>query len=109
MELEFDDPKLQKVCETERQMVRTLGPARAKKLSQRLSTLRSLDVVESLWNLPGHWHPLQADRLGQFAAYLDQPYRLVLRPTPPVPRNEHGGVDWSQVSAITVVEIINYH
>lgn len=110
VEFEFDDAKLQKICETEKHLVRKLGPQRAKKVQTRLTALRSVAVVSDLWPpYPGGWHVLGADRPEQVAADLDGPYRLVIRPTEPVPRDAHGGVDWDSVRTVSVVEITNYH
>lgn len=109
MDLEFDDAKLQKCCQTDKQMVRAYGPKSAKKLQARLNALRSLEVVADLWDLPGRWHVLTADRAGHFAADLDHPYRLIVRPTPPVPRMPDDSIDWTRVRAVTVVEVFDYH
>ena len=103
------DLELQKCCESEKQLVRKYGAKAAKKLQARLNALRSLDVVADVWLLPGRWHVLTADRAEQFAADLDHPHRLIVRPTPPVPRLPDDGIDWTQVRAVTVVEVIDYH
>ena len=110
MEFEFDDAKLKKICESERQLVRAHGPQRAKKIQARLAAISSVAVVQDLWPpYPGRWHVLSADRSEQFSADLDHPYRLIARPTEPVPRDGQGGVDWGSVGAVTIVEIADYH
>jgi hypothetical protein len=45
----------------------------------------------------------------QWSADLEQPLRLIIRATPPVPRTATGGVDWALVERATVVEIVDYH
>lgn len=54
-------------------------------------------------------HELKGARAGQLAVSLDHPYRLIFEPREPVPRREDGGLDWTQVVAIEVLEIVDYH
>ena len=50
------------------------------------------------------------DRQGQLAVDLVHPKRLVFEPDhDPLPTNAAGGLDWSQVTAIVIVEIVDYH
>lgn len=109
MEVEFDDPKFQALVSSDRRMQKELGERRGKLVKRRLAALRAVDCVADLRNVAGNWHLLSTDRSEQWAADLDQPYRLVIRPTPPVPRLADGGVDWPEVSSVTVVEITDYH
>jgi len=60
--------------------------------------------------LPGaRCHELKGNRAGQLAVSLDHPGRLIFEPTKPVPRREDGGLDWTRVTAIEVIEIVDYH
>jgi proteic killer suppression protein len=66
--------------------------------------------LEQLRNQPGHWHELMGDRWGQRAASLDGSNRLVIEPDhEPVPRKPEGGLDWSNTTAVIIVEIADYH
>ncbi len=59
---------------------------------------------------PERRHQLQGDRGGQFAVDLVHPYRLVFKPDhQPVPRKNDGGIDVTRVTAITIIEVIDYH
>ena len=109
MKVEFDDPKLRRMAEDERKLVRRFGSGCAKRVRQRLVHLRAVDNVLDLKELPGKWHALEADRSEQWSADLEQPLRLIIRATPPVPRTATGGVDWALVERVTVVEIVDYH
>jgi len=109
MEVEFDDSALQKFAENERKLIRKYGEKCAKKLMRRLNDLRAVDCVPELSRLPGRWHELSADRAGQWASDLEHPLRLIVRPTPPIPRRGDGGIVWREVVRVTVVEIDDYH
>ena len=46
----------------------------------------------------------------QFAVDLVHPYRLVFEPNhKPVPRKEDGGIDTERVTAITILDVVDYH
>lgn len=82
MEVEFDDPKLQRVAEDSKRLVRQYGAIGAKRTHNR----------------PAQW-----------AADLEHPKRIVIRPTPPAPRKPDGRIDWAEVRRVTVVEFVDYH
>jgi proteic killer suppression protein len=67
--------------------------------------------IETLCELAiGHPHPLEYDRLGQFAVDLHKGKRLVFKPTKiPPPAKADGSIDWSKVSEITIIEAEDYH
>jgi proteic killer suppression protein len=50
------------------------------KLKQRLDDIRAAESLEVLITLPGHYHRLGANRSGEWACRLEEPYRLVFRP-----------------------------
>ena len=51
-----------------------------------------------------------ADAKSQLSVDLDHPYRLIFTPAhDPVPRLEDGGLDWSQVTAITILGVEDTH
>jgi proteic killer suppression protein len=55
-------------------------------------------------------HQLSGARRGQFAVDLLHPHRLVFRPDHnPMPKNPDGGIDVNAVTAIEIIEIIDYH
>ena len=46
----------------------------------------------------------------QWSCDLDQPYRLIFTPQEsPIPLNEDGQYIWIEITAIEIIEIINYH
>ncbi len=59
---------------------------------------------------PVRRHLLKGNRAGQFAVDLVHPYRLVFKPNhAPVPLREDGGIDTERVTAITIIDVVDYH
>jgi proteic killer suppression protein len=55
-------------------------------------------------------HELTGDRAGQLSIDLDHPYRLIFSPNhDPIPERDAGGLDWSRVNAIRILEIADTH
>lgn len=100
-------------------LARDLGDERRlrKRFGEQSDTLMiRLAVLEAAPNLaavpvvkPERCHKMKGDRAGQYAVDLKQPFRLVFEPTPPVPTLDDGGVDVVRVTAITLVEVVDYH
>lgn len=111
MDILFKTKKLLKTCNNDRLMRREYGQVRAKILKRRLDDMRAASVLEELRPpLPGRCHELTADREGELAIDLDHPCRLIFCvANDPVPFKEDGGLDWKNVTAITITEIIDYH
>ena len=108
MEITFGDRKLQNLCEQEKVAQRNLGANCAKKLRTRLADLVAASCVTEL--LAGRPHPLKGDRAGEFAVDLEGAKRLVFKPdNDPIPLTEDGSIDWSQVTAVCIVFIGDYH
>lgn len=109
MEVSFDDPELAKVFENERELRRKHGTVRAKKIQQRLSSLRAAQTLADMRSLPGRCHELRADLAGTLSLDLDHPYRLLIRPVDGTELGAGGGLDWSRVTAISVVSVTDTH
>ena len=108
MDIGFEDEKLARLCNNRRLADRRLGRNGAKRLRSRLADLKAASVVTEL--VAGSPHPLTGDRLGQFSLRLHGGNRLVFQPAQdPVPVLCDGGIDWSSVTAVVVVEIGDYH
>ena len=64
----------------------------------------------SVTSLPFRRHQLAADRDEQFAVNLDGKMRLVFDiANDPVPRRADGGIDLGLVTAIRILEVVDYH
>ncbi|MBQ9642051.1 MAG: type II toxin-antitoxin system RelE/ParE family toxin [Bacteroidaceae bacterium] len=110
MEIRFRDSKLEKLSKDERKCLRTLGAMRGRLFLSRLLDLSDADSLEDVRYMPGHYHELTADRKGQWACNLDQPYRLIFEPhLKPIPTSPDGKFIWIEIKAVEIVEISNYH
>lgn len=110
MKIKFKDKKLAKLVNDDRKMDKVLGSKRAKLLRLRLTHLQAAITLEEVRYLPGNYHELTNKRKGQWACNLDQPYRLVFTPQErPIPLNNNGQYIWIEITAIEIIEIIDYH
>ncbi|MDD5558436.1 killer suppression protein [Candidatus Methylomirabilis sp.] len=111
MEITFSSRKLQKVCNSEKEMRARFGKPLAERLQQRLAELKAADTLEDIRRLPSaRCHELSQNRKGQLAVDVVHPKRLIFEPDHnPVPHKTDGGLDWSHVTKIRVIEIIDYH
>lgn len=111
MEITFTSRKLQKVCNSEKEMRARFGKPLAERLKQRLAELKAAETLEDIRRLPSaRCHELSQNRKGQLAVDVVHPKRLIFEPDHnPVPRKPDGGLDWPHVTRIRVIEIIDYH
>jgi plasmid maintenance system killer protein len=93
-----------------RRLTRRHNTQRAKLIRRRLDDLRAADTLQVMRNLPGRCHELKGDRAGQLSLDLDGPYRLLFRPADePPPTKPDGGMDWTQVTAVVVLGVVDTH
>jgi proteic killer suppression protein len=110
LNITFDDRKLEKYANDDREANKKLGARRAELYKKRLDDLKAADNLEDVRYLPGKYHELVGNRKGQWACDLDQPYRLIFIPHEhPIPTNEDGQYIWSEIIGVEVIEIENYH
>jgi proteic killer suppression protein len=84
--------------------------ATAVKVMARLLDLQAAARLADMRRLPGHCHELDRDRAGQLGIDVGSGVRIVFVPTnDPGPRKDDGGLDWSGVDAVQVIEVVNYH
>lgn len=111
MEIFFRNKKLEKSCNSEREMLKAHGATRTRKLKYRLMELKAADHLAQISRVPpSRCHELSASRKGQLSVDLDHPYRLIFIPAnDPIPRKEDGGLDWEGVTEIEIIEIADTH
>ena len=112
MDVLFRTNKLKKICSQEKEGIRTLGPESARKLRTRMADLEAAPTLEHLRNVPGtgRLHELTGDRKGQLSLDVKHPYRLLFVPTDiPPPTKPDGGLDWSNITSITIIDIEDTH
>lgn len=108
MEVRYRDKKIRELCEIQAVAEKKLGAACARKLKVRLLALEAATRATEL--AAGNPHPLRGDRYGQFALDLAGGWRLVFAPAhDPCPTRSDGGVDWFQVTIISIEYIGDYH
>jgi proteic killer suppression protein len=108
MRITYQDDDLKALCEQEKVQKRRLGAECAKKLRRRLADLSAASHVTAL--VAGRPHPLERNRLGQFALDLDGGKRLVFEPAnSPVPQRTDSSVAWENVTEVRIVFIGDYH
>jgi proteic killer suppression protein len=111
MKVEFATRKLQKACEDVRSLSRQWGPQLGPRVGQRLRDLAAFETLEGVpTSSPFRRHQLAANRDEQFAVNLDGKMRLVFdTANDPVPRRADGGIDLGLVTAIRILEVVDYH
>ena len=110
MDISYANSRIQKICTNEKTARKELGSDGAKVLTNRLQQMRDAENLEKLRYAPGDWHELTGDRDGQLACSLRGLNRLVFTPSnDPIPIKPDGGLDWSEVTAVMNVEIVDYH
>jgi plasmid maintenance system killer protein len=109
VDVAFASKRLQQQCSTERDRKKAFGTS-ATQLNRRLVQLDTADCLEDMHYLPGHCHELSADRDGQLAVDISPNRRLIFCPNHrPSPVRKDGGLDWSKVTKVLVLEVEDYH
>lgn len=88
----------------------TFGAERGKAIRRRLDDLADAAVLEDMRTLPGRCEELAGDRKGELSLRLDANWRLIFEPNddPPAVKDD-GGIDWTQVTTVKVIEVVDYH
>ena len=110
MEISFATRKLQKACQDEKSLRRAWGAA-GPVVGRRLTELAAFDVLGHVPTTPP-WrrHQLKGDRDEQFAVNVGTSLRLVFEVADdPIPRRDDGGIDLHGVTAIRILEVVDYH
>lgn len=110
MEIRFADKKLEIISNDDRIRHKALGKIRSAIYRRRIIALFNAKNLEEVRMLPGSFHELRHNRKGQWACDLDQPYRLIFESIQnPIPIKPDGNYDWTKITGIIILEIVNYH
>ena len=109
MDISFRNRRIEKICTSEKEMRKSLPSNRERVLKVRIRQLTESPTLEGLRGQPGNCHELTQDRAGQLAISLDGLFRLIFEPTEPIPRKSDGGLNWNEVVAVEIIEIVDYH
>ena len=111
MEISFKSKKLKKVIEDEKALQRNYGERMARSIMMRMGVLHAASTLAEVpIDRPDRCHQLTKDRDEEFAVDLVHPKRLVFEVDyDPIPRKGDGGIDKEGATAITIIEIVDYH
>ena len=111
MEISFATPRLEKLCNSAKELRGKLGPNCARRLRLRLDEMAAADCLDDLRKLPQtRCHELTGNLKGQLAVDLEHPKRLLFEPDhEPQPSKPDGGLDWQQVTKVRILSIEDYH
>jgi plasmid maintenance system killer protein len=107
----YQDHKLEKVFGDELRLRRNYGKVCAQLIKQRIDQFTKAKNLAELRSEPqARCHELKGKRAGTLAVDLKHPYRLIFEPAhDPVPRKPDGGLDWTKVTAISILSVEDYH
>jgi proteic killer suppression protein len=111
MVISFKTKKLQKLCSKRVEATRKLGAKGGLKLQQRMMELLAAETLEDISRVPpARCHELTGNRQGQLSVDLDHPYRLLFIPAnDPQPVRKDGGLDWSEVTEVEIIGVVDTH
>lgn len=109
--IDYIDKKLEKTCHSAKDLQKHYGEVCGKLIGRRLDEMKVASSLSVLLTLPqARCHELTKNRKGQLSVDAKHPYRLIFRPNHvPVPTNSNGGLDWTLVTSVTILEIVDYH
>lgn len=111
MQVTYANRGLERWCSSPSARARKWGTENARKLGSRLKELKAADTLADMRALPqARAHELSGERKGQISLDLSHPYRLIVTPADPdLARRADGGLEWSEVVAVVVQEVVDTH
>jgi plasmid maintenance system killer protein len=113
MDITISEKRLRKVAHDDAACRRQYGVNMAKKLSLRLASLRAADSLADFWppkSGPERCHELIGDLKGTFSVDLNQPYRLLFKPTSkPAEDEAEEQQRWKSITSIDITAIEDTH
>ena len=111
LEITFRNRKLARVFNSRAMLAREYGDRMARTIANRLAVLSNAGTLAMVPTTPPlRRHLLSGGRGGRYAVDLVHPHRLVFEPAhDPVPRTADGGIDINRVTAVTIMEVVDYH
>ena len=102
---------MRKTFDSESRLKRKYGARMAETVTTHISVLKSASNLAKIPTVrPMRCHQLREDRDEQYAIDTIHPYRLIFRVDQyPIPRDKFGGIDKERVTAIKIMEVIDYH
>lgn len=102
--------KLAKTLATPETIDKHLGTAVGKQVRKRLDDIRAAETLDDIRYVPGRFEELTGDRRGQFSLRVSANVRLIIEPANDAEclKNDDG-IDLRSVTAVRIVEIVDYH
>lgn len=87
------------------------GDRMARLIMSRLAVLKNARTLSEVpTTRPERCHQLKGKRSKQYAVDLKHPRRLVFKPNhEPIPLGEDGGINTERVTAVTIIDVVDYH
>jgi len=110
MEINYANNKLQKELTDDKELCKNYGTL-AKKIKQRLTELASAENLAVISPLrPQRCHELKGDKKGQLTVDINENWRLFFIPDHnPIPTKDDGGLNWEEVTHITIISVDDPH
>lgn len=110
MEILYSNNKLKKQITDLRELDKAFGQL-ARQINKRVSELTSCDNLSIMKLFPqAKCHELSGNRKGQLAIKVSGNFRIIFIPNHnPVPEKEDGGMNWVEITSITIIEVSDYH
>jgi proteic killer suppression protein len=111
VEIVFGTKKLQKAFSSQKAIIKGWGADIGRRIMLRLAQLEAAETLQDVGSHPpARCHPLMGERAGQYAVDLQHPFRLIFVPAnDPVPRKPDGSIDLAKVTAVEMLEVVDYH
>ena len=110
MEILYPNQKVQKLFSEEKKLKAEFGHL-AKSIQRRLTQIEAAETLATLnKEMPGsRIHEYKGGDKGKLSIDLTGNYRLIFRPNDPPPLKEDGGLDWSKITEIVILKVIDPH
>lgn len=113
MEIQFRSARVERLFNSSKLLNGKYGDGMTKKIMLRLAALRNAETLADYRAYDQRCHELKENRKGQIAVDLVHPFRLVfeplIHPDAPPPTKSDGGYDWTKITGIIILEIVDYH
>lgn len=110
MRVHFSSERLQRLCESEKELRKRYGRAGERVIRQRLDDMIDADNLAVLRTLAGHFEELQHDLKGFMSVRAHDGMRIIFRPhAQPPAKKADGGLDLVAITAIVIDSIQDYH
>ena len=110
MDILFKDPKMAKFFNSSKELVKTHGPERAKKIRLRLDQLSNAIHLKEYLSLQPRCHVLTGDLKGIWSSDLDKQYRLLFEVADdPIPIDSYNQLDLGKVKSVRIIDVTDTH